>query len=92
MLSIRRNLKKLQLIRKFRNLALGVERATASLKFMSERAATLIHSASYRYYKLEAEIASMTWKVRSEELLPVRTGDGKNAALGSRFSLPRGVS
>jgi len=39
--------------------------------------------------KLEAEIASMTWKVKPEDLL-WGGGGGARAIGGSRFSLPRG--
>lgn len=42
----------------------------------------------YRHYKLEAELASMTWKIRYEDII-TSSGIHNRAGFGSRVSLAR---
>ena len=43
----------------------------------------------YRHYRLEAELASMTWKIRFEDIQTNTSGLSHMAKMGSRMSLAR---
>lgn len=43
----------------------------------------------YRHYRLEAELASMTWKIRPEDLVTTTSGLSYMQRLGSRLSLAK---
>ena len=43
----------------------------------------------YRHYKLEAELASMTWKIRYDDIITYTSGMHNRAGFGSRMSLAR---
>ena len=43
----------------------------------------------YRHYKLEAELASMTWKIRFDDVITYSSGMHNRGGFGSRMSLTR---
>lgn len=43
----------------------------------------------FRHYRLEAELASMTWKIRQEDLVTTTSGLSYMQRLGSRVSLAK---
>ena len=43
----------------------------------------------YRHYRLEAELASMTWKIRYEDIVTTTSGLSYMQKIGSRMSLAR---
>src|SRR5699024_11050379 len=43
----------------------------------------------YRHYRLEAELASMTWKIRNDDIVTTTSGLSYMQRIGSRMSLAR---
>lgn len=43
----------------------------------------------YRHYRLEAELASMTWKIRFDDIITYSSGMHNRQGFGSRMSLAR---
>ena len=71
------------------NVRLGVSHPNQAPRFSPANAYILI----FRHYKLEAELASMNWKINPEDLLPMSSAaGGARGEFGSRRSLARGVS